>query len=124
MEKEKRARFNLVLDADLGALIFNFLPNIDRVMARSTCREWRRLIPPQRIGFHKDFLGTLADYDGSDYVSQVEAHTTIPPDVCLRWYHKIPLPLMKKGAPYTMMYYCRHTKAHAARAFYFCVSIV
>jgi hypothetical protein len=57
--------------------------------------------------FKRIFLGTLADYDGKEYVSQVEAYTTIPEDVERKWSFKSTLTLLEKGAPYSMMFYSR-----------------
>lgn len=103
----KRARFNPVLDGNVGVLIFKYLSNLDKCMARAVCVDWSRLIQPQRLTFHNDFEGTLADYDGCDYVSQVELHTTFRENLGYVWSQKSTSYICVKHASYTYMFYTR-----------------
>lgn len=103
----KRARFNPVLDGNLGVLIFKYLSNLDKCMARAVCVDWSRLIQPQQLTFHNDFEGTLADYDGCDYVSQVELHTTFRENLVRVWSIESTKGICEKHASYTYMFFTR-----------------
>lgn len=102
-----RGRLFPSLDGNLNYLILRYLPPLDLCMARAVCKDWWTIVPKQRLTWQKDFCGTLADYDGQDYVAEVEQRTSFEKDLDDVWFDNSIIELQDKGAAHSLMLFWR-----------------
>jgi hypothetical protein len=81
-------------------------------MARSSCRNWRNWIAPQRLRFQQDFVRTLVSYDRAEYITAVDTFVRHPNDATINdWYciRDALEPLIRAGALHSILFWYHQT---------------
>jgi hypothetical protein len=101
-------RFNDELNGDLGKYIFKFLLPLDLCMSRVVCKDWSKLIAPQRLTFEQDFCEIKTTEDRQEYVSELEKLIVFPDRLIPVWRNRDRNALVNiKAWPYTFLFYYR-----------------
>lgn len=104
----RASRFNEELNGDLGKYIFGFLMPIDLCMARFVCKEWSKLVAPQKLTFEKDFCAFTEIHNTREYISEVENLIVFPNRLVSVWKTTDKITLVKEmGYSHTFLFYYR-----------------